>query len=137
MLSKPGDKSKQIAEHTRGIIFLGTPHQGSPTSVAGAIVAFVTGILGSSTALLLSLRNHQEQLSNLEDRFTECIGPKNDRGEKPRVISFYETKPTYLLRWFSIGLVRTCNSLNQYSSNIYQDCHSRLSLRSCRRSYPD
>jgi len=74
-------------------------------SVAGAIAAFLTGFLGSSTPLLLSLRNNRPELSDLEERFAKCMEQKEDRKQKAEIISFHETKPTYLLGWFSIGLV--------------------------------
>lgn len=66
----------------------------------------MTGFLGSDPTLLLSLTSHGDQLSNLADRFQSCIAA-NERGQqKFPIISFYETKPTYLLGWLPIGLVR-------------------------------
>jgi hypothetical protein len=94
-----------IADDTCGIIFLGTPHQGSPVSVAGATVTFLTGFLGSNTTLLLSLRNHQAQLTDLERRFRYCMELKERRRQKTEMISFCEAKPTYVLGWLSIGIV--------------------------------
>jgi hypothetical protein len=112
-LCKSGDDSREIVDDTCGIIFLGTPHQGSPVSVTGAIAALLTGFLGSNTTLLLSLRNHQEQLSNLEDQFVSCMKQKEGRRQKTEIISFHETKPTYLLGWFSIGIVSTSALYNE------------------------
>jgi hypothetical protein len=74
-------------------------------SVAGAAAAFLTGFLGSNTTLLLALRYHTDQLLDLERRFRTCIEEKEGRRQKTRIVSFHETKPTYLLGWFSIGLV--------------------------------
>lgn len=45
------------------------------------------------------LQQHNEDLSNLEDRFARCM-PR-----KAKMISFYETKHTYLFKYFSAGLV--------------------------------
>ncbi len=106
-LCNPGNDAQAIADDTCGIIFLGTPHHGSPVSVAGAIATSLTGFLGSSNTLLLSLRNHQDKLADLERRFRTCMEQKENRRQKTRIVSFHETKPTYLLRWFSIGLVST------------------------------
>jgi hypothetical protein len=98
--------SREIVNNTSGIIFLGTPHQGSPVSIAGAILALATRFLGSDPTLLLSLRSHNASLSNLADEFLTCIAANEVRRQKVRIISFYETMPMYLLGWFSIGLVR-------------------------------
>lgn len=89
--------SSDIVDDTCGIIFLGTPHQGSPMSVVGAIVAFLTRLLGSSTGILLSLRNHHVQLSDLEDRFGACMKKKESRRRKTDIVSFYEAKHTFFL----------------------------------------
>ncbi|KAM3548066.1 hypothetical protein ARSEF4850_009641 [Beauveria asiatica] len=99
-----GSDSQDIVDATAGIIFLGTPHQGSSVSVAGAVLASVTGILGSDTTLLLSLQNHDAQLSNLADVFGSRIAPNERRPQKVPIISFYETKKTYLLG-LSLGVV--------------------------------
>lgn len=74
-------------------------------SIAGAVVAFLTGFLGSNTTLLLSLKSHQDQLSDLATRFRSCMAQKERQSQKVKIVSFYEKKPTYLLGWLSIGLV--------------------------------
>ncbi|KAM3470248.1 hypothetical protein MY5147_006515 [Beauveria neobassiana] len=96
--------SQDIVDNTAGIIFLGAPHQGSSVSIAGAALAALTGFLGSDTTLLLSLKNHGAQLSNLTDTFDSSIAPNERRERKIPIISFYETKKTYLLG-LSLGVV--------------------------------
>jgi hypothetical protein len=87
--------SQDIVDDTAGIIFLGAPHQGSSVSIAGAALAALTGFLGSDTTLLLSLKNHEAQLSNLVDTFDSRIAPNVRRERKVPITSFYETKKTY------------------------------------------
>ncbi|RWA04714.1 hypothetical protein EKO27_g10397 [Xylaria grammica] len=94
-LSKDKD---HIVEDTSGILFLGTPHQGSSLSVAGSIVALLTSFFGSNTELLFLLRRYSTQLSDLESSFRTSHG-------KAKIFSFYETKPSYALGCFSIGLI--------------------------------
>ncbi|KAI0975662.1 armadillo-type protein [Xylaria arbuscula] len=93
-------RAKHIVHDTSGILFLGTPHQGSPLSVFGSVVARVTGFLGSSTGLLFTLQHHSSQLSDLDSRFDDVR-----KGLKDAIIcSIYEKMPTYMLGWLSVGL---------------------------------
>ncbi|OAA54616.1 peptidase C14 [Cordyceps fumosorosea ARSEF 2679] len=117
-----GSDSRDIVDATAGIIFLGAPHQGSSVSVAGAVLASVTGILGSDTTLLLSLQNHDAQLSNLADAFGSRIAPNERRPQKVPIISFYETKKTYLLG-LSLGVV-----VSRDSATVHADADKRHSI---------
>ncbi len=96
---------EDILDETCGFIFLGTPHQGSAVSVLGAVVAYITGFLGSNTMLLRSLVQHKSQLSDLNEKFMKTINLKKGQGHNVGLVSFIETKPTYLFNCFSIGLV--------------------------------
>ncbi|KPA36025.1 peptidase c14 [Fusarium langsethiae] len=102
------EESSNILEDTCGIIFLGTPHQGSSLSITGALLSRLTKRLGSNDTLLLNLRRNHSHLSDLEDRFRPLVK------HKP-VLSFYETKPTYLLR-FSVGCIVDRESARGYSA---------------------
>ncbi|KAH7111684.1 vegetative incompatibility protein HET-E-1 [Dactylonectria estremocensis] len=104
-LCKPGDGAREVVDSTCVIIFLGTPHLGSPVSRAGSIAAYLTGFLGSDMGLLLTMTSHQKQLSDSEERFIDCMKQKEDRRQKTGIVAFCETKPTYLLRWLSLGLI--------------------------------
>lgn len=86
---------------TSGILFLGTPHQGSQLSILGSIAAWATSYLGSSTGLLSTLQYHSRELSDLDSRFDDVRKSLKDA----RIYSIYETKPSYILRFISIGLV--------------------------------
>ncbi|KAJ3494229.1 hypothetical protein NLG97_g4215 [Lecanicillium saksenae] len=111
--------SQDIVDDTAGIIFLGAPHQGSSVSIAGAVLATLTWFLGSDTTLLLSLKNHGAQLSNLADAFDSRIAASGRRQRKVRITSFYETKKTYLLG-LSLGVV-----VSRDSAKVHADaCES-------------
>ncbi|KAJ6032487.1 peptidase C14 [Penicillium herquei] len=99
-----GVDSQEILNETCGVIFLGTPHQGSNVSITGTILTSLTGIFGSDSTLLLSLRHHDKGLTDLAERFN-AHRVKSPLGEMLPVISFYETKPTYLFRYISLGQV--------------------------------
>lgn len=91
-------------DDTSGIIFLGTPHHGSASSIFGAMLASATWFLGSDKTLLLSLREHDPSLSNLVDRFDAC-GRQRGPNTPLRIRSFAENKSTYIFKWLCIGQV--------------------------------
>ncbi|GAP92935.2 putative peptidase C14 [Rosellinia necatrix] len=99
-------ESENIVHDTAGIVFLGTPHQGSPLSIFGWIVARATALLGSSTGLLFTLRHHSSQLSDLDSRFDAVRARFRDA----KIYSIYETKPSYILGWVSLGIIVNRNS---------------------------
>lgn len=105
-LCYPSEDSCEIYQDTSGIIFLGTPHNGSPVSGLAAILALSTRLLGSDTSLLLSLRSNGIQLSDLSKRFTRRLDERNAQERRMKVISICEMKPTYILQCLSVGLVR-------------------------------
>lgn len=70
----------------------------------------MTMLLGSDTTLLLSLMSNESQLTNLAETFRSRIAPTENRRQKTHIISFYETKPMYLLRFLSLGLVSVSGS---------------------------
>ncbi|KAI1740209.1 armadillo-type protein [Xylaria scruposa] len=102
--SKP---KQDISDNTRGIIFLGTPHQGTAISHWGALLASLTRFLGSDNTLLLSLKRDDPNLSDLETRFRRWI---YKRPREVKVECFYELRPTLLFGKLSIGLVVSRNS---------------------------
>lgn len=97
-------ESQEIVNDTSGIIFLGTPHLGSSMSIVAVVLASVTGFLGSDTTLLMSLKSHGAQLSNLRRSFDKVVA-KNEQHQKITIISFYETMATYFLGWLYAGVV--------------------------------
>jgi hypothetical protein len=65
----------------------------------------MTGFLGSSTGLLLSLASYRAQLTDLDVRFVQCIKRKEGRRQRIEIVAFCEEKPTCMLGWLSVGLV--------------------------------
>ncbi|QYT03667.1 hypothetical protein H0G86_010613 [Trichoderma simmonsii] len=105
-LSSDLEDTQRIVEDTCGIIFLGTPHLGSPIAGFGATLAYLTGFLGSNTGLLLLLRSNGEMLVNLSIAFQSCLERKYQQlDKKTKIVSICEQKPTYLLNWLYAGLI--------------------------------
>ncbi|KAK5997958.1 Vegetative incompatibility HET-E-1-like protein [Cladobotryum mycophilum] len=133
-LSISPDDSLKILEDTCGIIFLGTPHLGSPVAGFGATVAYLTGYLGSDTGLLLSLRSNADMLVNLSKSFQDCVKRKYDNMSKiTRIISICERKPTYFLNWLYAGKIVPLQSAT-FGSNfmdVYEVDKDHSSLNKC------
>ncbi|KAK4076939.1 uncharacterized protein Triagg1_3906 [Trichoderma aggressivum f. europaeum] len=105
-LSSDPEDSQRILEDTCGIIFLGTPHLGSPVAGFGATLAYLTGFLGSNTGLLLLLRSNGEMLVNLSKAFQACVREKKEKkGRETQIVTICEKKPTYLLNWLYAGKI--------------------------------
>ncbi|KAH0496116.1 hypothetical protein TgHK011_003496 [Trichoderma gracile] len=105
-LSSNPDDTQNILEDTCGVIFLGTPHLGSPVAGYGATIAYLTGFLGSNTGLLLSLRSTGDLLVNLSKIFQQCVNrKKRDTNKETEIVSICEKKPTYLLNWLYAGKI--------------------------------
>lgn len=107
---------KDIYHATCGIIFLGTPHQGSDASYPGLLVALLTTtVFGSKAVLLRLLQKHSTELSTLREKFSRTISRMRDSHTQmrkepyerlPLVYAFIETKDTLMLNFIPLGLVR-------------------------------
>lgn len=119
-LSSNPDDTQNILEDTCGVIFLGTPHLGSPIAGYGATIAYLTGFLGSNTGLLLSLRSTGDLLVNLSKAFQQCVNrKKRDTNKETEIVSICEKKPTYLLNWLYAGKVSTARGMYATSKASY------------------
>ncbi|KAL9026743.1 MAG: hypothetical protein Q9196_004638 [Gyalolechia fulgens] len=84
-----------IADYTRTVFFLGTPHRGSSFSIWGSIVARALQPLGSNPSLLQEVAYDSLPLQDLHREF------ENATRDKLRVINFYEQRKTQVLKvWF-------------------------------------
>jgi len=78
---------------TKGVVFFGTPHQGSTFASYGATLARVLGSVAFKPApeLLRSLKNGRQRLCNHTDEFRQLLEMK-----PLGIVSFYETKTMIL-----------------------------------------
>ncbi|KAL7815810.1 hypothetical protein V8C26DRAFT_401632 [Trichoderma gracile] len=119
-LSANEEDTEKVLEDTHGIIFLGTPHLGSPIAGFGATIAYLTGFLGSDTGLLLSLRSNGELLRKLSEAFQDKLyQKKQDLGRETKIVSICEQKPTYLLDWLYAGKIVPSESAT-FGTNFMQ-----------------
>lgn len=90
----------EIFDAVSGVLFLGTPHQGSQMSWAAKLLAILTTpFFGSNKMLLRTLEYHEDGLINLQQQFSRLL----DKTDK-QVYAFYESLPTRVFG-LSVGLV--------------------------------
>ncbi|KAI0543783.1 hypothetical protein F4679DRAFT_567400 [Xylaria curta] len=123
------EESKKIVHDTSGILFLGTPHQGSPISRFGFIIAWATSFLGSSTGLLFTLRHHSKELTDLRQRFRNVYTSVED----PKVYSICETKSSYIFRYLSLGLIVNRDSAEGLATKVIDIDTDHSGLNKCPR----
>src|SRR3569833_969167 len=75
-----------IRETTRGIIFLGTPHNGSSSAKYGEILAGIARALerGSDTKLEHALRDDSPELMKLASNFSDIYEENNKNNNKEK-----------------------------------------------------
>ncbi|KAF2003883.1 hypothetical protein P154DRAFT_519784 [Amniculicola lignicola CBS 123094] len=84
-----------VAEHTRAVFFLGTPHRGSSFSTWGSIAARALQPLGSNPLLLQEVVYDSLSLRDLHEGFENALS------NKLQVVNFYEQRKTRILKlWF-------------------------------------
>ena len=88
---------------TYGVVFLGTPHRGTPQASLGILAAGVCGAMlqDANTGILRSLEPDSEILERIREAFERMM----TRGEV-KAYSFMEEIPT-----MGVGMVRTLPSL--------------------------
>ena len=89
MANTPNSRFAHIKRCTFGIIFLGTPHRGSPQARLGQIVASLAkaAFKNPQTHLLKSLERDSNDLDILSEEFANLHTTL-------KIVSFYEQKET-------------------------------------------
>ncbi|KAG4442234.1 hypothetical protein IFR05_002283 [Cadophora sp. M221] len=89
VIAQNESRHKQIHDSVRGVIFFGTPHQGSGLANYATVLARIPLVIGIDThpQLLNSLRKTSKDLKRLTDDFRDCIDATGIS-----VVSFYELR---------------------------------------------
>jgi hypothetical protein len=97
-----GNNDSQVAFHTDGIVFLGTPHQGSSLTYLGRAISIVLRVWGSNDDILRDMAPRSKYLSERHGDFTTVLRSlKNKSGQSLELRNFVEECPTTV---FDIGL---------------------------------
>lgn len=85
---------KSVAEQTRGIIFLGTPHRGSSQASWGTMLARIFGPFKQTNAEIVSgLEKEAKQLNILQKRLVNFLDFRKETGNDVEITCFFEELP--------------------------------------------
>ncbi|PVH91624.1 hypothetical protein DM02DRAFT_545460 [Periconia macrospinosa] len=91
-----GDSIRSIAQHIKGMIFLGTPFFGSKIAGWGEIVRRIYSLVQKTDQKTLkNLKLDSEELKDLRLGFPDVIRKRNQTSDKVAVVFFFEKKMTY------------------------------------------
>lgn len=92
--NNPEPHLRLIFEHTKGVLFMGTPHRGSWMAQWARIPATALGIVKSTNDTLLKvLRTDDMYLESVQDRFWSMVREQRSVGRGFEVTSFFEERP--------------------------------------------
>lgn len=87
------DEKHSLAVNTRGIIFLGTPHNGSAMTVWSLRLAKFFYFLGSNSTIVMGLLPGCESLKDLQRNFIRAFG------HRLYMVNYFEEIKTRLFKW--------------------------------------
>jgi len=89
---------KNVAERTKAIAFLGTPHQGSSLASWGTILASLLGyVKQNNKQIIQTLEAEAPHLNELQKRFSNLLEYRKQRGML--LISLVSTRNFLYLGW--------------------------------------
>lgn len=89
-----GDRYQTVADAIGGIIFLGTPHRGSPAQPIGSIIAGAAEALGyGESTLIMDVTEDSKDIYDLVNKFTKIV-IRNRIAETGAIVCFFENKKT-------------------------------------------
>lgn len=92
---RPEKHLRNILDHTRGIVFLGTPHHGSGLAQWAERLAKAIGVLKQTNPQILAvLKSDSEVLARVQDGFHTMIRSRNlERVQPIEITCFFEELP--------------------------------------------
>lgn len=106
---------RSILQHTRGIVFLGTPHHGAGFAKWAELLAKSIGLLKQTNPQIVAvLKNNSEVLARIQDGFHTIIRSRVQDGLQPIGI------PASMKNFHWPALARSCPPIPQSSQAIFQ-----------------
>lgn len=120
---------RQISNNTRGIIFMGTPHKGSPV----AKLKQHTSTIFWPSVEVQEMKENAPDLLNLNEEFLDLVR----NGQKVEIACLCEGRPTIMTSWKFPLLIVTEESARLETGEFYltSDDHLGLSKPMCRQSF--
>ncbi|KAI8666898.1 NACHT-sigma domain-containing protein [Fusarium sp. Ph1] len=92
--NNPDRHLRGIFEHTKGIVFMGTPHKGSWMADWAKMPASALGLIKSTSVTLLDLLQRDNQLlESIQVEFWSMIRDLRESGRSLEIMCFYEELP--------------------------------------------
>lgn len=115
---RPEQHLKSILDHTRGIVFLGTPHHGAGLARWAEVLSRHIGlVLPTNTDIVRVLIDYSEVLARIQVGFHTMIRARSeDNAGQIRITRFFEELPLHrlgLVSWRIEGAFPNANTLAQ------------------------
>jgi hypothetical protein len=90
MLVSAQERNEEVCKYVVGIIFLGTPHNGSPLTRFGTLLSYFSYWSGSSTSLLDVVQTESTENRNLHRNFTNLRHNHHYLKEMGNIVCVFE-----------------------------------------------
>ncbi|TKA59259.1 hypothetical protein B0A49_08920 [Cryomyces minteri] len=86
---------RDFYESTRGILFMGTPHEGSSHAKLGGILSSIVGLVKKTNKeVVKALTENARPLVDLQERFFRLLGTRRDQGQALYITCCFEELDT-------------------------------------------
>ncbi|KLU89624.1 ankyrin repeat domain-containing protein [Magnaporthiopsis poae ATCC 64411] len=121
--NNPEPHLRSIFEHTKGVLFMGTPHRGSWLAYWANLSASVLGLVKSANrSLLTTLQQDDQLLETIQCDFWAMVREQREAGRALEVTCFFEGLPSSVLGKTVTVVSKESATLEGYSSfSIHAD----------------
>jgi hypothetical protein len=115
--NNPESHLRNIFEHTKGVIFMGTPHKGSWLAYWANLSASTLGVVKSvNRSLLMTLQQDDQLLESIQSDFLAMVREQREAGRPLEVTCFFEGLPSSVLGRTVTVVSKDSATLSGYSS---------------------
>ncbi|KAK4031520.1 Alpha/Beta hydrolase protein [Parachaetomium inaequale] len=115
--NNPEPHLRSIFDHTKGVIFMGTPHRGSWLAYWANLSASALGLIKSANrSLLTTLQRDDQLLESIQRDFWAMVREQRESGRPLEVTCFFEGLPSSVLGRAVTVVSKDSATLDGYSS---------------------